>query len=246
MITLEVFLEEIKPFNFFDSPQRAIDYYFAIENSLFKLAGCMLQEGFKNINLQALNYNINIDTMTTINRLNFDINNNGLLFLKEQDFLVDLNNFPSLNVPGVFHIADLLTKSGNAFNVNRLNYFLTNLAAYSLQYKMPFYSELNNFLNKNLILTDNLSLEFKKFIIADFLSKNDNGRRSIEYNIFKNKSFAILKYYYILFDEVRQGNLVTGILFENIVSKESYEYFMNKMLSYNFCNALIDKLDIAD
>jgi hypothetical protein len=245
MITLKLFLENITPFNFFDSEKRATDYYFAIENSLFQLAGCMLQEGFNNINLQAINFANNNTLISTLSRLNFGLSNSSLLYLSEQDFLINLNDFFAFKDAGIYHVFDLISKDGNTYSVNRLNYFLTELTAYSVQNGVAFYSDLNNFLTKNATTTDSLTLEFKKFIVADFLSKNDNGVNSFQYNAIKAKSLAIIKYYHLLFENVQNNSIITGILFENIVNKESYQYFINKMLTFN-CSNLINVLNIAD
>lgn len=245
MITLELFLEKITPFNFFNSPQRATDYYFAIQNSLFQLAGCLLQEGFNNVNIQAINFANNNTLISTLSRLNFGLSDKTLLYLTEQDFLINLNDFFAFKDNGVYHVFDLVNRSGNTYSINRLNYFLTELTAYSLQNGVAFYSDLNNFLNKNSETSTNLTLEFKKFIVADFLSKNDNGINSFQYNAIKAKSLAIIKFYHLLFESVKNNNILTGILFENIVNKESFEYFINKMLTFN-CSNLITTLNIAD
>ena len=233
--------EDPKPLLFFNTEGRLEDFYLAISNELFELAGCILQESFNNLNIYAFNFNLN----PNINNLNIYNLDHNLIYLQEQDFLIDLNELlPNKNL-GVFHIKDLLDKNynNNLFSFNRINYFMLELTNEYLIKGSVFHTELNNFLNRNTYKSINISLEYKKYLIATYLNKQESNL-SINYYTIANSSLQTLKYFYNLFDLVYDNNIISGILFENIVNEESYKYFIQKMYSFNCCNTIIDKLNL--
>jgi hypothetical protein len=249
MITIDTFLTNITPLNFFETQDDATNYYNAVASGLYEIAGAFLQFGFKNYSILAVNRLLDLELMDKLQSYKPDLKDMDILNFFDDEFLVELIDLEFFKEEGTYHVYNLFKRNQDdptIIELNKEEYFLMHLLSRlvssdnSIKYVNKLYSKvLNNTLydlgtsSKMFILIKFLEqLQNKPQIITDYLASEDS----------KVKYLNVISFYFTMWEVYLNDSLLTSNSFQAITSKESYDRFFSLYIAKekftNLLNAL--------
>lgn len=253
MITLDTFKANIVPLDFFANNEDLENYYNTFASGFYEISGCFLQKGFLNYSLITLNTLNNPTIMNELIFLKPNLTELEMLNTFEEDFLILLTDLYFFEHEGVYHVADMFIVDENDSSIISLkeeNFFLQHLLKRSVSSNS---SEkfVRKLFNRVVNSTDtSLSEAVRMFIVVSFLEKLHNKPQDMQdyFNADDKKyKFAkVIRFYISLYYAIKNNEIVTGLMFTNIISLEYYTYFFDNLRAYNTANHLVDclRLDV--